>query len=42
MYESMAIAGAVVASLAAFDILASRYGRDSRDGDDWFNHHSDR
>ena len=42
MFESMAIAGAVVASLAAFDALASRFGKDSRDGDDWFNHVSDR
>jgi hypothetical protein len=42
MFESMAIASAVVASIAAFEVLASRYGWDSRDGDDWFNHHSDR
>jgi hypothetical protein len=42
MYESFAIAGAVVASIAAFDVLASRFGRDSRDGDDWANHVSDR
>jgi hypothetical protein len=42
MYESIAIAGAVVASIAAFDVLASRFGRDSRDGDDWFKHAGDR
>ena len=41
MFESVAVAGAVVASLAAFDVLASRFGRDSRDGDDWFNHPGD-
>ena len=36
--EGMAVAGAVVASIAAFEILASRFGRDSRDGDDWSIH----
>lgn len=25
-------------TLAGLDIAASRFGRDSRDGDDWFSH----
>ncbi len=36
--EGAAILGAVVASIAAFEVLASRFGRDSRDGDDWSIH----
>jgi hypothetical protein len=41
MLEGLAIVGAVVSSLAAFEVLASRYGRDSRDGNDWFVHRAD-
>ena len=36
--EGYAVAGAVVASIAAFEVLVSRFGRDSRDGDDWSIH----
>ena len=36
--EGYAVAGAVVASIAAFEVLVSRFGRDSRDGDDWSMH----
>lgn len=36
--EGMAIAGVVVASIAAFEVLTFRFGRDSRDGDDWLIH----
>lgn len=25
-------------ALAAFEVVAARLGRDSRDGDDWFTH----
>jgi hypothetical protein len=41
MPEGLAVAGAVVASLAAFGVLASRFGRDTRDGNDWVVHRSD-
>ena len=41
MFEPLAIAGALVGSFAALDLLASRFGRDSRDGDDWVNHVGD-
>lgn len=30
----------VVVALAVLDIASSRFGRDSRDGDDWFTGHS--
>ena len=36
--EGYAVAGAVVASIAAFEVLVSRFGRDTRDGDDWSMH----
>jgi hypothetical protein len=42
MTEGFAIAGAVVASIAAFEVLVSRYGRDTRDGNDWIVHRPER
>lgn len=36
--EGYVVAGAVVASIAAFEVLVARFGRDSRDGDDWSIH----
>lgn len=42
MSEALGTAGALVAFLAALDFLASRYGRDSRDGDDWLIHRAGR
>jgi hypothetical protein len=39
MVEGFAI---FAAGLVGFEVLASRYGRDSRDGDDWALHRTDR
>ncbi len=36
--ETMVIAVAVLALLGAFDVLAYKYGRDSRDSNDWRVH----
>jgi hypothetical protein len=38
MVEAFAI---FTAGLVGFEVLASRYGRDSRDGDDWAQHRTD-
>ncbi len=39
MVEAFAI---FTAGLVGFEILASRYGKDSRDGDDWHQHRRER
>jgi hypothetical protein len=39
MVEAFAI---FTAGLVGFEVLASRYGQDSRDGDDWAQHRTDR
>jgi hypothetical protein len=41
MPEGLAVAGAVVASMAAFGVLAYSFGRDSRDSNDWNVHRSE-
>lgn len=40
--EGFAVVGAVFASIAAFEVLASRYGRDTSDGDNWIVHRPER
>ncbi len=40
--ESLMIFGAVLALLAAFDIVVLSFGRDSRDGEDWLVHRQQR
>ena len=37
MLSFLLIFGAVAVALAVLDFMASRFGRDSRDGNDWFS-----
>jgi hypothetical protein len=39
--EGLAVVAGVVASIAAFGVLAVLFGRDTRDGNDWIVHRAE-